>query len=124
MFQILPDGGANAEGPTLYMPNLFSLSGRDFFECTADNGIPDPLTMRVLVDDLRYPNGKPGLLGLEWYIWVAIGGGVLLLIIIIIISVCCYKRSKKQKTPKSSKGYVSFKSLFVVWFAQLFFNLQ
>nr|CAB3260446.1 uncharacterized protein LOC100175475 [Phallusia mammillata] len=100
---ILPQNVGGFGGPTLFMPNLFELPGGEFFECTADNGIPEAATVRMLVDELRYPDGKPGLLGLEWYIWVAIGGGVLLLIIIIIIVICCYKRSTSKPQPKGAK---------------------
>jgi len=90
----------------MYMPNLKQIGGYEYFQCTADNGIPDPVSIRVMVDDLIYPNGKPGLLGLEWYIWVAIGGGVLLLIIVIVVLSCCFcKKSKKSTNDrKKEKG--------------------
>lgn len=92
-------------GPSLFVPDLKSLPGGGRFECTAENGIRPNVTTRVLVDNLLYPNGKPGLAGLEWWVWGAIAGGVLIVIVIIIV-VCCIKCRKTDK----GKATVAYKS--------------
>nr|XP_002121697.1 uncharacterized protein LOC100175475 isoform X1 [Ciona intestinalis] len=101
---VIPGNVDGIVGPELYMTDLFLLPGNEYFQCTADNGIPDPLVVRVTVDNLLYPYGKPvpQFLGLDWFYWLAIGGGILILIIVVIVIIvyCC----KKKKAKKLGKG--------------------
>lgn len=43
------------------------------------------------------PGDQPHLLGLIWWVWVAIGAGSLVVIILIIVVVVMYKRNKRRK---------------------------
>ncbi|XP_076815278.1 uncharacterized protein LOC143461289 isoform X2 [Clavelina lepadiformis] len=101
---VLP-GDIDSEGPELLMSDLYDLPGTQWFECTADNGIPDPAVARILVDDLRWPNGKPPITfaGLELWIWLIIAGSVVLLIIVTIIAICCYCKRKKKGAGYNAK---------------------
>lgn len=81
----------------IYLNELLDLPGNQFFICEAYNELQPNATIRMTVDDLIYPDGKPGLLGLDWWVWGAIIGGIVAFIAIIIIIVCCKRRSKKAK---------------------------
>jgi len=86
---------------TLLLGNLYSLPGYGWFECFCFNGVGKVMKARVMVDDLLYPDGKPGFAGLDYIVWAYIGGGVLaLIIIVVIVSCCCCRKKKKKKAPK------------------------
>lgn len=99
----IPGGLKGFVGPELYIEELFTLPGYEYFECTAFNGIPPNATTRVRVDDLRYPDGVPGFAGLDWWVWGVILGGVVALIAVIVIVWCCIKRRKAKQ--KDTSGY-------------------
>ena len=58
VIKVLPGGSTENNTAMLLMSNLLSLPENQYFHCTADNGIPHPAQVRVLVEDLLYPNGS------------------------------------------------------------------
>lgn len=113
---IMPGKVGGFSGPSLYIFDLFDLPGYQYFTCTAHNGNPPNATIQMTVDELRYPDGVPGFLGLDWWVWGAILGGIAFLIIVIIVVVCCVKRKQKQgKKQKTPKGQGQKKPLMTIY---------
>jgi len=90
---------------SLLMSDLYKLPGYQYFECSATNKVGSAMT-RIMVDDLLYPDGKPGFAGLEYWVWACIGGGMLLIILIALIACCCCRN--KQKPQKSKQPVTPF----------------
>ncbi|XP_039269905.2 uncharacterized protein LOC120344673 [Styela clava] len=101
----MPGGLYGFTGPSLLIQDLWELPGYDYFECTANNGIPPNATTRVKVDDLLYPDGKPGWLGLDWWVWGAIFGGIAAFVLIIVVIVCCLRHRKKASGKAHTAKY-------------------
>jgi len=102
---IIPTDNEIKNQQKLLISDLMSMPGYHEFQCTADNGVGKPVTTWIIVDDLRYPNGKPSFLGLahtSWYIIAGIAGGLLLLLFIICCCCCCRKKKKNKKKTKTS----------------------
>ncbi|XP_008429603.1 uncharacterized protein LOC103477974 [Poecilia reticulata] len=93
---------------------LVSYQGKEFTKTVTINveePVPEPTTP-IIVNNPKYPNSGNGknssggvrgpedpmmLLGLVWWIWVAIGAGGLVVIILIIVIIVMHKRNKRKK---------------------------
>ncbi|XP_007550243.1 CD4-2 molecule, tandem duplicate 1 [Poecilia formosa] len=90
---------------------LVSCQGETFTKnvtINVEEPVPEPTTP-TLVNDPKNPNSGNGkdssggpedpmmLLGLVWWIWVAIGAGSLVVIILVIVIIVMHKRNKRKK---------------------------
>uniref|UniRef100_A0A3P9PA04 Uncharacterized LOC103477974 n=1 Tax=Poecilia reticulata TaxID=8081 RepID=A0A3P9PA04_POERE len=89
---------------------LVSYQGKEFTKTVTINVEVSPVLIRS--DVFAQPGGVRGpedpmmLLGLVWWIWVAIGAGGLVVIILIIVIIVMHKRNKRKKVHEESQGHV------------------